>query len=52
MKRGARACRFVVNEKLCVQHAKSITFKDEYLISFSQSVGGYIDSAKRQVLLR
>ena len=40
MKREARVPRFVVNEKPYIQHAKSVTFKDEYLISSNQSVGG------------
>ena len=40
MKREVRVRRFVVNEKPYIQHAKSVTFKDEYMISSDQSVGG------------
>ena len=38
--------------KLRVQRAKSIKFKDGYLIFSSQPVKDYIDSVVRHVLLR
>ncbi|KAJ9674582.1 hypothetical protein PVL29_023867 [Vitis rotundifolia] len=47
---GAKGCGVIVSGKLCVQHAKSIKFKGEYLISFGQPVKDYIDSAVRYIL--
>ena len=52
MESGAKGCGVIVSGELCVQHAKSIKFKGEYLISSSQSTENYNDSAKRHVLFR
>ncbi|RVX16856.1 40S ribosomal protein S3-2 [Vitis vinifera] len=45
-------CGVIVRGKLCVQHAKSIKFKDGYWISSGQSVENYNDSVERHVLLK
>ncbi|KAF5743162.1 ribosomal protein S3 component of cytosolic 80S ribosome and 40S small subunit [Tripterygium wilfordii] len=42
----------IVSGKLRAQHAKSMKFKDGYMISSGQPVKEYIDSAVRHVLLR
>ena len=52
MESGAKGCGVIVRGKLCVQHAKSIKFKDGYWISSGQSVENYNDSVERHVLLK
>ncbi|KAF5452955.1 hypothetical protein F2P56_027905 [Juglans regia] len=42
----------IVSGELRAQHAKSMKFKDGYMISSGQPVNEYIDSAVRHVLLR
>lgn len=42
----------IVSGKLRAQRAKSMKFKDGYMISSGQPVKEYIDSAVRHVLLR
>ncbi|XP_057985441.1 40S ribosomal protein S3-3-like [Hevea brasiliensis] len=42
----------IVSGKLRAQRAKSMKFKDGYMISSGQPVKDYIDSAVRRVLLR
>lgn len=42
----------IVSGKLRAQRAKSMKFKDGYMISSGQPVNEYIDSAVRHVLLR
>ena len=42
----------IVSGKLRAQRAKSMKFKDGYMISSGQPVKDYIDSAVRHVLLR
>lgn len=42
----------IVSGKLRAQRAKSMKFKDGYMISSGQPVRDYIDSAVRHVLLR
>ncbi|CAI9773161.1 unnamed protein product [Fraxinus pennsylvanica] len=49
---GAKGCEVIVSGKLCAQRAKSMKFKDGYMISSGQPVKEYIDSAVRHVLLR
>lgn len=47
------ACdQVIVSGKLRAQRAKSMKFKDGYMISSGQPVKDYIDSAVRHVLLR
>ena len=52
MECGAKGYGVIVREKLCVQHTKSIKFKEGYLISSGQSVENYNDSIERHVLLK
>ncbi|XLS90953.1 hypothetical protein HN51_066961 [Arachis hypogaea] len=52
MKNGAKECEVIVSGKLRAQRAKSMKFKDGYMISSGQPVKNYIDSAVRHVLLR
>ncbi|XP_020976742.1 uncharacterized protein LOC107639128 isoform X3 [Arachis ipaensis] len=51
MKNGAKECEVIVSGKLRAQRAKSMKFKDGYMISSGQPVKNYIDSAVRHVLL-
>ncbi|CAL5442795.1 unnamed protein product [Camellia sinensis] len=51
MESGAKGCEVIVSGKLRAQHAKSMKFKDGYMISSGQPVNEYIDSAVRHVLL-
>ncbi|KAJ6977434.1 40S ribosomal protein S3-3 [Populus alba x Populus x berolinensis] len=52
MESGAKGCEVIVSGKLRAQRAKSMKFKDGYMISSGQPVKEYIDSAVRHVLLR
>ncbi|KAG6586486.1 40S ribosomal protein S3-1, partial [Cucurbita argyrosperma subsp. sororia] len=52
MESGAKGCEVIVSGKLRAQRAKSMKFKDGYMISSGQPVRDYIDSAVRHVLLR
>ncbi|XP_078432746.1 ribosomal protein S3 family protein [Wolffia australiana] len=52
MESGAKGCEVIVSGKLRAQRAKSMKFKDGYMISSGQPVNEYIDSAVRHVLLR
>ncbi|KAI8565363.1 hypothetical protein RHMOL_Rhmol03G0253200 [Rhododendron molle] len=52
MESGAKGCEVIVSGKLRAQRAKSMKFKDGYMISSGQPVNEYIDSAVRRVLLR
>nr|XP_029148472.1 uncharacterized protein LOC112750479 isoform X1 [Arachis hypogaea] len=52
MKNGAKGCEVIVSGKLRAQRAKSMKFKDGYMISSGQPVKNCIDSAVRHVLLR
>ncbi|VVA23984.1 PREDICTED: 40S ribosomal [Prunus dulcis] len=52
MESGAKGCSVIVSGKLRAQRAKSMKFKDRYMISSGQPVNEYIDSAVRHVLLR
>ncbi|KAL2544628.1 40S ribosomal protein S3 [Forsythia ovata] len=49
---GAKGCEVIVSGKLRAQRAKSMKFKDGYMISFGQPEKEYIDSDVRHVLLR
>ncbi|KAJ4847717.1 40S ribosomal protein S3-2 [Turnera subulata] len=52
MESGAKGCEVIVSGKLRAQRAKSMKFKDGYMISAGQPMNDYIDSAVRHVLLR
>ncbi|KAI5336752.1 hypothetical protein L3X38_016020 [Prunus dulcis] len=52
MESGAKGCSVIVSGKLRAQRAKSMKFKDRYMISSGMPVNEYIDSAVRHVLLR
>uniref|UniRef100_A0A0D9X4Q4 30S ribosomal protein S3, chloroplastic n=1 Tax=Leersia perrieri TaxID=77586 RepID=A0A0D9X4Q4_9ORYZ len=52
MESGAKGCEVIVSGKLRAQRAKSMKFKDGYMISSGQPVNEYIDAAVRHVLLR
>jgi ribosomal protein S3 len=52
MESGAKGCEVIVTGKLRAQRAKSMKFKDGYMVSSGDSARVYIDSAVRHVLLR
>ncbi|CAI9100691.1 OLC1v1037846C1 [Oldenlandia corymbosa var. corymbosa] len=49
---GAKGVEIIISGKLRAQRAKSMKFKDGYMISSGQPVKDYVDSAVRHVLLR
>jgi ribosomal protein uS3 len=52
MESGAKGCEVIVSGKLRAQRAKSMKFKDGYMVSSGEPSRMYIDSATRHVLLR
>lgn len=52
MENEAKGCEVIVSGKLRAQRAKSMKFKDGYMISSGGPTTVYIDSAVRHVLLR
>ena len=52
MESGAKGCEVIVSGKLRAQRAKSMKFKDGYMVSSGHPTTEYIDSAIRHVLLR
>jgi len=52
MESGAKGCEVIVSGKLRAQRAKSMKFKDGYMISSGNPKKEYIDSAVRHVMLR
>ncbi|KAJ9678473.1 hypothetical protein PVL29_020615 [Vitis rotundifolia] len=52
MESGAKGCEEIVSGKPRAQRAKSMKFKDGYMISSGQPGKEHIDSAVRHVLLR
>jgi len=52
MESGAKGCEVIVSGKLRAQRAKSMKFKDGYMVSSGQPVKDYVDAAVRHVLLR
>eukprot|EP01066_Platyproteum_vivax_P004015 Platyproteum_vivax@DN15038_c0_g1_i1.p1 len=52
MESGAKGCEVVVSGKLRAQRAKSMKFRDGYMIATGEPTKDYIDEAKRSVLLR
>lgn len=52
MESGANGCEVVVSGKLRGQRAKSMKFRDGYMVKSGDAVNHYIDRAVRHVLLR
>jgi len=52
MENGAKGCEVIVSGKLRAARAKSMKFRDGYMISSGAPKREYIDSAVRHVLLR
>jgi len=52
MENGAKGCEVTVSGKLRAQRAKSMKFKDGYLISTGEPKRHYIDMATRHVMMR
>jgi len=52
MESGAKGCEVTVSGKLRAQRAKSMKFKDGYMIKSGQPTRDFIDTAVRHVLLR
>jgi small subunit ribosomal protein S3e len=52
MESGAKGCEVIVSGKMRGQRAKSMKFRDGYMIRSGQPVRDYIDVATRHVLLR
>lgn len=52
MESGAKGCEVIVSGKLRAQRAKSMKFKDGYMVSAGEVTRTYIDGAVRHVLLR
>jgi len=52
MESGARGCEIIVSGKLRAQRAKSMKFRDGYMIKSGHPVEDYVDVAVRHVLLR
>ena len=52
MENGASGCEVIVSGKLRGQRAKSMKFKDGYMVKSGDAVNHYVDRAVRHVLLR
>lgn len=52
MESGAKGCEVIISGKLRAQRAKTMKFKEGYMISTGHSVKDFIDEAVRHVLLR
>ena len=52
MESGAKGCEVIVSGKLRAARAKSMKFKDGYMVSSGQPVKDYVDGAVRHVMLR
>jgi hypothetical protein len=52
MESGAKGCEVIVSGKLRAARAKSMKFKDGYMVSSGDPVRVYLDSSVRHVLLR
>eukprot|EP00955_Chlamydomonas_euryale_P045587 353183-Chlamydomonas_euryale.AAC.10 len=52
MESGAKGCEVIISGKLRAARAKSMKFKDGYMVSSGQPANMYIDAAVRHVLLR
>lgn len=52
MENGAKGCEVVVSGKLRAQRAKSMKFKDGYMIATGEPAREYVDQAVRAVMMR
>jgi len=52
MESGAKGCEIIVSGKLRGQRAKSMKFRDGYMIKTGQPCKDYVDTAVRSILLR
>ncbi len=52
MESGAKGCEVIVSGKLRAARAKSMKFKDGYMVSSGEPCRLYLDSSVRHVLLR
>lgn len=52
MESGAKGCEVTVSGKLRAQRAKSMKFRDGYMIKAGNPTRDYIDKATRNVFLR
>lgn len=52
MESGAKGCEVIVSGKLRAQRAKSMKFKEGYMIKSGQAAEEYVDKAVRHVLMR
>ncbi len=52
MEQGAKGCEVIVSGKLRAARAKSMKFKDGYMVSSGHPKNVYVDGAVRHVLLR
>jgi ribosomal protein uS3 len=52
MENGAKGCEVTVSGKLRAQRAKSMKFRDGYMIKAGYATNTYVDTAVRHVLLR
>jgi len=52
MENGAKGCEVIVSGKLRAQRAKSMKFKDGYMIKSGDPTNNYIDSATRHIKLK
>jgi small subunit ribosomal protein S3e len=52
MESEAKGCEIIISGKLRTQRAKSMKFRDGYMIKAGQPANYYIDRAVRSVLLR
>ncbi len=52
MENKAKGCEIIVSGKLRAQRAKSMKFRDGYMLKAGQPVKDFVDTAVRHVLLR
>ena len=52
MENGAKGCEVIVSGKLRAQRAKSMKFKDGYMVSSGDPTRTYLETSVRHVLLR
>eukprot|EP01092_Planopodium_desertum_P003404 TRINITY_DN16098_c0_g2_i1.p1 TRINITY_DN16098_c0_g2~~TRINITY_DN16098_c0_g2_i1.p1 ORF type:complete len:112 (+),score=33.97 TRINITY_DN16098_c0_g2_i1:319-654(+) len=52
MDKGGKGCEIVISGKLRGQRAKSMKFRDGYMLKTGQAVKTYVDKAIRHVMLR
>lgn len=52
MENGAKGCEIIVSGKLRAQRAKSMKFKDGYMIKSGNAVNHYIDKAYRHIKMK